>query len=78
MAGITGGILILVGLILSITDFVIYVGEWPNERPLYLSGIGYPIFVIGIFSALTGLYFYLAEPKMPAIQESEAGGEEGD
>ena len=78
VAGIVGGIMILIGLVLAVTDVVIYVGEWPNERPVYLSGIGYPLFVIGLFSALTGLYFHLAEPRAPTMQEPEAGGKQAD
>jgi len=78
IAMVVGTILLLIGLLLTVADIVVYVGEWPDQRPVYLAGIGYPLFVIGIFSALTGLYFYLAEPKSPATPETEVGGKEPD
>jgi len=76
IALVVGAILILVGFVLVITDVIVYVGEWPNERPVYLAGIGYPLFIIGIFSALTGLYFYLAGPRASTSEDTDGHGKE--
>ena len=54
-----GTVLALTGLLLVATQYVVYVGEWPDQRPFYLSGIGYITLLMGIVSLVAGAFLHI-------------------
>ena len=55
VAAMIGGIAALVGLLLVATNWVVYIGEWPDQRPFYFAGIGNFMLIMGFISFMTGL-----------------------
>ena len=55
VAALIGGIAVLAGLLLAATNWVVYIGEWPDQRPFYFAGIGDFLLIMGFISFMTGL-----------------------
>jgi hypothetical protein len=55
LAAMFGAIMLVVGLVLWVGNLVVYVGSWPDERPMYLAGIGVVLFFMGIIALAAGL-----------------------
>ncbi len=68
---VIGVILIVIGIILMMGNWQFNYGEWPDERPIYISGFGYFLLIFGIFAVLTGLgmYLYYGGEEEPILGE---------
>ena len=53
-AVVIGAILVAIGLLLVATNAVFYYGSWPDERPVYLAGIGNVMLFLGIIMCAAG------------------------
>ncbi len=58
-AMVIGAIIGAIGFLLTLMPWVIYVGEWPDQRPFYPSGIGYIMLFMGIISLLAGAFLHM-------------------
>ena len=54
-AVLIGALMLVAGLVLVLTRFIIYVGSWPDERPVYLAGIGVVLAFMGTISLIAGV-----------------------
>ena len=54
-AVLTGALMLIAGLVLLLTRFVIYMGSWPDERPVYLAGIGVVLAFTGTITLVAGI-----------------------
>ena len=52
---VTGAVMLAFGLVLAFSDYVIYLGSWPDERPFYLVGIGVFLSFMGFIALVGGL-----------------------
>jgi cytochrome c biogenesis protein CcdA len=50
-----GALMLVAGLMLVLTRFIIYVGAWPDERPVYLAGIGVVLVFMGTITFVAGV-----------------------
>lgn len=73
--GIVGIVLIAIGLVLMMGNWVLYIGEAPDERPVYSSGFGYFLLIFGFIATFTGLgmYLYYGGEKEPTLREDQEG-----
>jgi len=54
-AAVIGAVMLMLGLVLVLTRFVIYVGAWPEVRPVYFEGIGVVMTLMGIIALSAGI-----------------------
>jgi hypothetical protein len=47
--------MLIAGLLLWMSGSVIYIGSWPDERPMYLAGLGVVMIFMGIITLAAGL-----------------------
>ena len=54
-AVLVGALMLVAGLVLVLTRFIVYVGSWPDERPVYLAGIGVVLAFMGTITFVAGV-----------------------
>lgn len=72
-AAIIGAVMLVAGLVLTMSNLVIYVGSFPDERPLYLAGIGVVLFFVGVITLAAGLFMSHLF-RREAVSQPDASG----
>jgi uncharacterized membrane protein YwaF len=72
-AAMIGIIMLVVGLMLALSNFVIYIGAWPDERPFYLGGIGVIMSIIGFIALAAGLIMSWVFSHEASVQAEAPG-----